>query len=217
MVIRLRVLRPLRACRPGVERCEARDLPSGVIASLGHGPAIHAMALPSTGPIGLISADPAPPTPREAARRVFRGGYVGSYTVGGPLLADQSGSLRVFGPGSNNRFLHGTLDLRVFTPAVPGDPITGAASLVDRNTNSGAILLLNLRGASSQVDAHGRPTHLDFEVNGGGGSGGIFASSVGGGTIDIRYVGHRADVILRGRITTTGVGSPLLDFTSTRV
>ena len=211
-------------------------LPSGITATLGAPQVVHLSTRGGGGTVsafagggvgqgqggggagltGTITDDTSPPSRRELARRFFTGLYSGTYTIGPPRLADQSRSFRIKGPGYNNQFHHATLDLIAFTPADPALQITGAASLIDRNTNSGGVILFNIIANSDQVDGRGRPIHFAFNINGGGGSGAIYASSVGTGTVDIRYHNGRADVKFLGSIFTSGVGNPLLDFTTNK-
>ena len=58
------------------------------------------------------------------------------------------------------------------------------------------------------MDKLGRPTHFTLTLNGGGGSGGIYASSTGSGTVDIAYKGNRATITVHASIFQSGVGNP---------
>ena len=80
----------------------------------------------------------------------------------------------------------------------------------DRSTQSGTVILANLTGSPlGRGQASGRPTHFDLNLNGGGGSGGIYASSVGTGTVDIAYhAATRSSVTVRATIFISGVGNP---------
>ena len=88
------------------------------------------------------------------------------------------------------------------------------ATPTSSSTQSGGIILANLLGSTADVDKQGRPTHLNFVVDGGGGSGGIYASSAGSGTVDIRYTGGSARVLVQGSIFTQGIGGALAVFQS---
>lgn len=158
-----------------------------------------------------ITTDQSPPRPGEAARRAFRGTFSGRVVEVAPRLYDQQRQFAVLAVGNTNQFLHGTLQLRLYTPSAIANPFvnTGTFSIADRNTGSGGVILADLTGDPNQVDARGRPTQLNFVVNGGGGSGGIYASSVGNGTITIRYQRNVAKVLVVGSIFTQGIGDQL--------
>ena len=85
---------------------------------------------------------------------------------------------------------------------------TGTISMSDRSTQSGVVILANLTGSPTAVDKLGRPTHFDLTLNGGGGSGGIYASSVGSGTLDIAYHGNKATITVHASIFISGIGNP---------
>ena len=163
------------------------------------------------GPTGTITDNPNPPaTRREAAKQQFRAVFAGNVYSLPPRFADEARQFRITGPGSSSYFLHGTLNLELLTPKDPNaEQVVGVASLQDKNSNDSGVILLNITGDNQAFDPHGRPTHLNFSVNGGGGSGGAFASSVGSGTVDIHYQGLRAVVAFKGKINVTGVGNPL--------
>ena len=203
-----------------LESLESRDLPSASPA-LG---ALHAQvkalavpaALPTEGGSG-VTADPSPPRPREVARRAFVARFSGKVVELPPRLADEARQFAIVAPGSSNQFLHGTLQLRYFTPQSPATQTTGVASMADRNESSGAVLLLDLTGDPADVDRRGRPRRFNFIVNGGGGSDGIYASSVGAGTLNIVYRGNQATVTIRGSVYTSGIGDPLKIYSSSRL
>ena len=71
------------------------------------------------------------------------------------------------------------------------------------------MILANLTGSPTDVDKLGRPTHFDLTLNGGGGSGGMYASSTGSGVVDIAYKGNRATITVNASIFVSGVGNPL--------
>ncbi len=79
----------------------------------------------------------------------------------------------------------------------------------DRSTASGAVILANMTGSPTNEDRRGRPTRFNISLNGGGGSGGIYASSVGSGIVSIIYHGNKATVKVHAMIFTSGVGNPL--------
>ena len=171
------------------------------------------------GSTGTITDNTNPPAnAREAARQRFHAVFATNVYTLPPRFADQAKQYRLNGPGTTSAFLHGTLSLQILTPKDPAaETVVGIASLQDKSTGTAAVVLVNITGENQTFDSHGRPTHLNFNVNGGGGSGGIFASSVGSGTVDIHYQGLRASVVFNGKIITTGVGNPLSVLTLDRL
>lgn len=158
-----------------------------------------------------ITQDPSPARANEVARRAFKGVFAGRVVEVAPRLVDQERQFAITAPGGTNQFLHGTLQMRYFTPSAVADAGTfsgGALSMSDRSTNSGGVILANL-GFPTQFDGRGRPTAYSFVVNGGGGSGGIYSSSVGNGTVAIIYHGKQARVVVAGSIFLQGIGQPL--------
>jgi len=161
-----------------------------------------------------VTLDASLPRPNEVARRAFRASFSGRVIELPPRLVDQSRQFFILAPGYTNQFIHGTLELRYYTPA-PGSGVrvvTGSLSIADRSTQSGGVILADLSGDPTQVDARGRPTLLNLTLNGGGGSGGIYASSSGGGTVNITYHGNRATIKVAASIFILGIGSPLSIF-----
>ncbi len=78
----------------------------------------------------------------------------------------------------------------------------------DRSTQSGTVILADLTGSPADEDSQGRPTRFSLSINGGGGSGGIYASSTGSGTLTIAYQGNRATITVHASIYLNGVGNP---------
>lgn len=201
-----------------VESLESRHLLSAVA---GLKPRVAAVRTPAASfPSDIsqgsgITADPSPPRPREVARRAFVARFTGTVRTLPPRLFDEARQFAITAPGTSNQFLHGTLEMRYFTPS-SGTQTTGAASLSDRNTSGQAVLLLDMTGNSNDVDSRGRPTRFAFTVNGGGGSNGIYASSVGGGFMTIVYRGNQATVTVRGSVYTSGIGDPLVVYSSAK-
>jgi hypothetical protein len=203
-----------------LDALESRDLPSASpTLALLHAKVktmAVAVAAPAEGGSG-VTADPSPPRPREVARRAFVGKFAGKVVELPPRLADEARQFYFQAPGTTNQFLHGTLQMRLFTPKAPATQTSGVAAISDRNNADGAVLLLDMTGNPADVDAKGRPTHFDFTVNGGGGSGGIYASSVGSGTLDLAYRGNKATVAIRGSVYTSGIGNPLVVYVTSKV
>ena len=191
-----------------------------------------------------ITTDLAPPTAGELKRRTFTAKFSGRVLEQPPRLQDQSRQFFILAPGNTNQFLHGTLQMRYYTPNPTPIPIidpatgqvalstptvqnpqgvslvetqfatTGTLSMSDRSTQSGGVILANLIGSVRDEDKLGRPTFFNLSLNGGGGSGGIYASSVGDGTVSIVYHGNRAVVTVNASIFQNGVGNPLNTFQS---
>jgi hypothetical protein len=172
-----------------------------------------------------ITTDVAPPRANELKRQVFNASFTGKVIEEPPRLIDQSHQYYFLGQGTATSFLHGTAQVRYYTPvnhsvsfADPTDPsstitetptaTTGTISMSDRSTQSGSVLLANLTGSPANEDSKGRPTFFNFTLNGGGGSGGIYASAVGSGTVSIAYHGNKATVTVHGAIFTNGIGDP---------
>ena len=161
-----------------------------------------------------ITTDMAAPRPNEVARRTFKAAFAGRVVELPPRLVDQARQFSVVASGNTNQFLHGTLQLRYYTPQ-PGSGATmttGSFAILDRSTASNGVILADLTGDPTQVDRRGRPTQMNFVVNGGGGSSGVYAGSVGNGVLKIRYVGQQVKVSVVGSIFTLGVGSNLSVF-----
>ncbi len=177
-----------------------------------------------------ITSDVTPPRLNELGRRNFVGHFSGRVQELPPRLLDQARQFFILAPGNTTGFLHGTAQLRYYTPnpnpVTFPDPTTGqlvteqatattgTLSMSDRSTQSGGVILANLTGSPSAVDKLGRPTHFDLTLNGGGGSGGIYASSTGSGTLDIAYRGNKATITVHASIFLNGVGNPLSIFQS---
>jgi hypothetical protein len=201
--------------RPGLERLEARDLPSTLHA------ATPASAGRSTSSIisGLVNSLYAPvtttapitvgnqmfpagtytvpqPTAAEVRRETLTVKFVGTYYVGPPRFSNQSETIHIYSNGKNvtsNWFLHGRAQLILFPPADPtaqpttNDPVagqlTGLAAMYAANVlQSGSVLfadVTNVPGVASNDPAaldHGLPSHLEFRIDPGGVSGGIFTT-----------------------------------------
>jgi hypothetical protein len=172
-----------------------------------------------------VTTDVAPPRANELTRRNFTATFSGKVLELPPRLIDQSHQFYILAPGTSSAFLHGTAQLRLYTPnpdsitfpdpTNPGTTITetavattGTLSMSDRSTQSGSVILANLTGSPTDVDKLGRPTQFNLALNGGGGSGGIYASAVGTGTVDITYHGNRATVKVHASIFVSGIGNP---------
>ncbi len=180
---------------------------------------------PSLGGSGVTS-DVAPPRANELKRQVFNATFTGKVIVEPPRLVDQSRQYYFLGQGTSTAFLHGTAQLRYYTPNQktisfpdPTDPsttvtetpntTTGTISMSDRSTQSGSVILADLAGSPTNEDSQGRPTHFNLTLNGGGGSGGIYSSAVGSGTVSITYHGNKATVKVHASIFVSGIGNPL--------
>lgn len=220
--------RHARRIRPGVEPAEARELPSGIIASLssrahmaqGHvgflAPTASTTAAAGPGN-GFINDPSSPllgqgtPTPAELAREGFRAVFRGPYTIGPGRFSDQAQVLFVRGVGGSNAFLHGNFTMGVVTPVDPTMPPRGEAVLNDKNINSSGILGLQL--TATAVDSAGRPSQLTFTQDPNIYSGTFFVDAALG-TATVHYQpasphGGIATVIFQGRVYTSGLSFPL--------
>jgi hypothetical protein len=221
-----------RAKRPAVERVEARDLPSGLLAtprmmSAGArvGDVVHS-SQPGPGPGGTGGDVPnqalmptGVPSRHERAREVFRATYAGSFTVGRGRFSTEARQVYARGAGTSNAFLHGDHQMRIVIPTDPAAPVTGVIAQYDRSNASAAVLGLRLTGSPQDVDRGGRPTTLAFTVDTDISSG-IFTGATGQGTVRIRYIPSgrsgpgifsqgTALVLVRGSVFTSGVNDPL--------
>src|SRR5262245_41976503 len=167
--------RPKRRRAPSVESLEARDLPT---------PPTFFANVPRVSAAALAGA--ASPTPHEQARRAFVAKFKGRFITGPGRLTDQASQTFISGGGTSNTFMHGDLQMAVYTPRDPAAGTTGIAALIVKNvSNSGNLLVLDLVGDTQSLDRAGRPTRFTWTVD--GSSGGTFAGADGQGTVKIRY------------------------------
>ncbi|HWE36455.1 MAG TPA: hypothetical protein VG406_07810 [Isosphaeraceae bacterium] len=210
--------------RPAVERAEARELPSGIIASISNrAPAIHGAvhvsqsASPPTSGNGFLNNPGSPllgqgtPTPAELARENFHAYFRGPYSIGPGRFSDQAQTLFIRGVGSSNFFFHGNIVMAVVTPTNPDAPPFGTAVLNDKNINSSGVLGLDF--TATAVDSAGRATQLTFTQDPNIYSGTFFVDSAIA-TATVRYQptsahGGIATVVFQGRIYTSGLAFPL--------
>lgn len=201
-----------------IERLEARDLPTAPTLLAGPARAVDFASI-------VAGADPEPtdappariPTRRERARQRFVARFSGSFATGPARFTDQSSQIFIKGGGGSNAFLHGDIQMAVYPPADPSGETTGLAALIVKNvTNSGNLLVLDIKGDATSLDRAGRPTRLTWTVD--GSSGGTFSGATGEGTVRIRYRTGASPlarsggvgVIFRGRIETNGGVTDLL-------
>jgi hypothetical protein len=202
-----------RKLRLGVERLEGRDLPTAPALLAGTVAPVHPGSTLSQ--TQAAAAVPPEPTPHELARQKFVAKFSGSFITGPPRFTDQASQTFIKGGGTSNDFLHGDVQMAVYTPVDPNGETTGIAALIVKNvTNSGNLLVLDLQGDTTSLDRAGRPTRFTWTVD--GSSGGTFSDSTGEGTVEIHYwpgaklpararSAGGAGVIFRGQIETNGV------------
>lgn len=173
------------------------------------------------------------PTPAEIHRETFWMEFVGHYSVGAPRFSDQSSTIHIYSDGrdvTSNQSLNARAQVLILPPADPtatpttDDPmagqIAGLMSMFAANAlQSGTMLfaeVTNLPGVSSADPTaldHGLPSRLQFIIDPGGVSGGIYSTpaysvttssgtttaaqngsggavafSQGAGEIDIKYI-----------------------------
>ncbi len=163
---------------PDLEAMEARELPTAPTLLAGLSPAVAIRS--------AVADTPREPTPREQARQRFFAAFSGTSVTGPGRFTDQASQTYIQGGGNSSAFLHGNLQMVLYTPVDRGDAVAGNAALIVKNvTNSGNLLLLDLEGDTQSLDRAGRPTRLSWTVN--GGSGGTFSGATGEGTVEIRY------------------------------
>jgi len=144
--------------------------------------------------------------PAERKRELFSAYFQGTYTIFPGRFDTEATNTLIQAAGHSSTFLHGDITLRIIKPApfvigpngkpVPlvgadGKPVQlgGVAAIFDRNLNSNSVLGLDGAGASTNVDAAGRPIYLDtvsIDVNE---SSGLYDEAIaGGGVISIKYL-----------------------------
>jgi hypothetical protein len=136
------------------------------------------------------------PTKAEIRRETFWAEFVGHYSVGPPRFSNQSATIHIYSNGrsvTSNQFLNGRAQVLLFPPADPNakptqeDPVagqvTGLMSLFAANIlQSGSVLfaeVTNVSGVASNDPSaldHGLPSHLAFQIDPNGVSGGIYAT-----------------------------------------
>jgi hypothetical protein len=136
------------------------------------------------------------PSQAEIRRETFWTEFVGHYSVGAPRFSNQSATIHIFSNGrdvTSNQFLLGRGQVLLFPPADPNakptteDPVagqvTGLISLFAANIlQSGSVLFsqaTNVPGVASNDPSaldHGLPSHLAFQIDPGGVSGGTYST-----------------------------------------
>jgi hypothetical protein len=136
------------------------------------------------------------PTADEIRRETFWAEFTGRYWVGPPRFANQSSTIHIYSDGrsvTSNQFLNGRGQVLIFPPSDPTatptteDPVagkvTGLMSLFAANIlQSGTVLFAqvsNAPGVASNDPAaldHGLPSHLEFRIDPGGVSGGLYGT-----------------------------------------
>ena len=121
-----------------------------------------------------ITSEVAPARPNEVARRNFTATFTGRVIEEAPRLVTQTHQFYILAPGTSTAFLHGTAQLRYYTPnmkminfvdpttgeTVMDNPTatTGTISMADRSTQSGTVILANLTGSRrTRTRSAGRP------------------------------------------------------------
>jgi hypothetical protein len=136
------------------------------------------------------------PSQAEIRRETFWTEFVGHYSVGPPRFSNQAATIHIFSNGrdvTSNQFLLGRGQVLLFPPADPNatptteDPVagkvTGLISLFAANIlQSGSVLFseaTNVAGVASNDPGaldHGLPSHLAFQIDPGGVSGGAYST-----------------------------------------
>ncbi len=198
---------------PLLERLEGRQILSVT-------PLIYFGSPGSTPPPGAVataapSVVPHLPTAREQVLEKFFALFKGVYQASPARFTDQVQQFFFAASGLSSGFKHGDIEMAVYTPADPSQPVTGSAFMIVKNYgNTGNSLGVDLTADASSLDALGRPTQMTWTVN--GNSGGAFADATGSGTLDIKYFpshGHarglfgsaQVGLIFQGTITTNRV------------
>jgi hypothetical protein len=136
------------------------------------------------------------PTKAEVRRETFWSEFVGRYSVGPPRFSNQAATIHIHSNGrsvTSNQFLNGRAQVLLFPPADPTakptveDPVAGQVaglmSLFSANIlQSGSVLfaeVTNVPGIASNDPValdHGLPSHLAFQIDPGGVSGGLYGT-----------------------------------------
>ncbi len=136
------------------------------------------------------------PSQAEIRRETFWAEFVGHYSVGPPRFSNQSATIHIYSDGrsvTSNQFLNGRGQILLFPPADPNatptteDPVAGQVvaqiSLFAANVlQSGTVLFAqatNVPGLASNDPGaldHGLPSHLAFQIDPGGVSGGTYST-----------------------------------------
>jgi len=194
--------RASRDLKPAVSRLEAREVLSRV-ALPSHG--VGSLAIHRAAPL-VVAAPAAPvapaaqpvnmaPTPQELAREQYLARVTRIQVgQGAPRFTDQKAQFLYAGSGVSNQAIAIRMVMRLYIPTDPAQPITGIASLRNRDiATTGTNLILDLTGSSADVDARGRPTRLTWTVDGNAGGSYAGATAVnpdgtaGTGTLDLIY------------------------------
>jgi hypothetical protein len=198
-----------------IEWLEARELLTAPTLLAGHTAPVNLGWLAAQSGARAETLPPHNPTPHELARERFSARFSGSFVSGPGRFTDQALQTFIKGGGTSNAFLHGNLQMSVYTPVDSTGQTTGLAALIVKNvSNTGNVVVLDLMGDTQSLDRSGRPTRLNWTVD--GASGGTFSNATGQGTLQILYQpggklparalsAGSAGVIFRGSIETNGV------------
>jgi hypothetical protein len=136
------------------------------------------------------------PTAHEFRREIFWVQFVGHYSVGAPRFSNQASTVHIYSNGrsaTSNQFLNGRAQMILFPPADPTasptteDPVAGQvvglfSAFTSNVLQSGDNLeaeITNLPGTASNDPAtlqNGLPAHLQFLIDPGGVSGGLYST-----------------------------------------
>ena len=207
--------KPRRKLRLLVEWLDGRDLPTAPTLLAGPVSSVSLNLIAAHAGPQVATTIPHVPTPHELARQKFVAKFSGPFVTGPGRFLDQASQTFITGGGISSAFLHGNLQMAVYTPVDPKGQTTGIAALIVKNvSNTGNLLVLDLQGDTQSLDRGGRPTRFTWTVD--GSSGGTFSGATGQGTVEIRYQpggklpdraqsAGTAGVIFRGLLDTNGV------------
>jgi hypothetical protein len=216
-----------RSRKPCLEGLETRDVPAMLGAHVA-GPSVMALALaqqqskihpaaapPVNAPVPPMAPGEGLPYPVEVARTRFHAKFSGHYFNGPPRYTSQSGTLSILADGTSTQFLHGSVQLATIFPAKPGDAITGAAYLQDKNIAGANNFVLDFTIDPTTLDSKGRPTSGIFTQDPNGFSGSL-TEFLGSGTVKFRYLRNNAVVSFDGTLFTSGITNILVPSNITR-
>ena len=192
---------------------------SGGSGSAGGGSATTAATNSFVVPPDALDPAAGQPTAKEQAREMFRGTFIGTYTIGSPRFTNQTSLINIQAAGTSTVFLHG--DIQVGIATYPdSQPAYGEATSFDRNINSNSALGIDLVGTGA-VDREGRPTQFTFTIDQNVSSGTFVEATAGPNTtVTIKYLSNgrsgkgvldqgKAIVVVKGDIYTLGTSNIL--------
>ena len=166
--------KPGRKLRLLFDWLDGRDLPTAPTLLAGPVSSVSLNLIAAHAGLQAAATIPHVPTPHELARQRFVAKFSGPFVTGAGRFLDQASQTFITGGGMSSAFLHGNLQVALYTPVNPKGQTTGIAALIVKNvSNTGNLLVLDLQGDTQSLDGGGRPTRFTWTVD--GSSGGTFS------------------------------------------